>query len=52
MKHRTFKVWLAVLLVTFVAGCMEPKDRRPGTRLSGDVVSEAITDWSFSNEFE
>lgn len=52
MKHRILQLWLAVLLVTFAAGCMEPKDRRPGTRLSGDVVSEAITDWSFSNEFQ
>ena len=52
MKHRTLQLWLAVLLVVFAASCMEPKDRRPGMRLSGEVVSEAVTDWSFSNEFQ
>ena len=52
MKCRTFQVGLAALLVVFATGCMDPKDRRPGLRLSGAVVSEAINDWSFSDEYQ
>jgi len=52
MKDRTLQVGLATLLVVFVTGCVDPKDRRPGLRLSGEVVREAIDDWSFSDEFE
>ena len=36
---------LAVLLL---AGCIDPSDRRPGTWLRGELVQEAIDDWSFS----
>lgn len=43
----------ALLIVTTVigllAGC-EPKDRRPGTWLSGAVETAPITDWSFVND--
>ena len=52
MKSRTFQVGLAALLVAFATGCMDPKDRRPGLRLRGEVVSEAIDDWSFSDEHQ
>jgi len=43
---------LAVLLVVFASGCMDPKDRRPGLGLRGDVVEKAIDDWSFSDAFQ
>jgi hypothetical protein len=52
MKHRIFQVVLAALLVVFASGCVDPKDRRPGLRLSGEVVNEPISDWSFANEFQ
>lgn len=35
-----------------VAGCVDPKDRRPGLRLSGDVVTAPVTNWSFSDAFK
>lgn len=43
---------LAVLLVVFASGCMDPKDRRPGLGLRGEVVEDAIDDWSFSDAFQ
>jgi hypothetical protein len=52
MKVRTFQVGLAALLVAYAAGCMDPKDRRPGLGLSGEVVNEPISDWSFANGFQ
>ncbi len=52
MKVRTFQVGLAALLVAYASGCMDPKDRRPGLGLSGDVVNEPINDWSFSDEYQ
>jgi hypothetical protein len=52
MKVRTFQVGLAALLVAFASSCMDPKDRRPGLRLSGEVVNEPINDWSFAEEFQ
>jgi hypothetical protein len=44
---KTFALFL-VALVALVA--CEPKDRRPGLWLSGEVVAEPITDWSFTND--
>lgn len=35
-----------IVAVVLSAGC-EPKDRRPGTWLSGETVSELPSDWSF-----
>jgi len=52
MKRRIFQVALAALLVVFASGCVDPKDRRPGLRLSGEVVNEPISDWSFANEIQ
>lgn len=52
VNNRTFNVWLVALVVVFTTGCMEPKDRRPGLHIGGEVVSEAVDDWSFSDEFE
>lgn len=31
------------------AGCIDPDDRRPGTRLTGAVVEAPVEDWSFSD---
>lgn len=39
---------LGALLVLVAAGC-EPKDRRPGTWLSGSEAQGPISDWSFVN---
>jgi hypothetical protein len=37
---------LALLTLT---ACLDPSDRRPGTWLSGEVVAELPSDWSFSD---
>lgn len=58
IKRLTFKA-LLLILVSFgvflsflrIVG-YEPKDTSPGLWLSGDIVSEPITDWSFTNEIE
>ncbi len=34
-----------------ISGC-EPKEQRPGLWLSGEVVEEEITDWSFTDDHE
>ncbi len=49
MQHAR-RLWLAVaaLSVAFLVGCA-PRDRRPGFWLSGEVVREPITDWSFTD---
>ena len=52
MSYRTLQLAIAFLLVALATGCLDPKDRRPGLRLSGEVVTEAIDDWSFSDEFQ
>jgi hypothetical protein len=51
MKLSSPLAWLAALLLVFASGCLDPKDRRPGLRLDGDVVEETISDWSFSDAF-
>ena len=40
---------ISVCSALLLAGC-EPKDRRPGTWLSGEPVREPVTDWSFVND--
>jgi hypothetical protein len=52
MRDRILQVGFATLLVVFASGCLDPKDRRPGLRLSGEVVAGAIDDWSFSDEYQ
>ena len=37
---------LGAAVILLLAGC-EPKDRRPGLWLSGELVEETPTDWSF-----
>jgi len=41
---------LLVLLVLRVTG-LDPKERRPGLRLRGDVVTTPVADWSFSDKY-
>ena len=41
---------VTLILSTLLLMACEPKDRRPGTWLSGDLVEERIDDWSFTNE--
>jgi len=41
-----------VLLSTLLLTACEPKDRTPGSWLSGQLVEAQITDWSFSEEFQ
>jgi hypothetical protein len=47
MTHRHVRLTLVALVL--VALACEPKDRRPGTWLSGEVVREPVADWSFAN---
>lgn len=44
-----YQVTIAILLMMFLTAC-EPSDRTPGLWLSGDVVTDEISDWSFSNQ--
>ncbi len=39
----------AAFVVFTLSACLDPSDRRPGTWLSGEVVSELPTDWSFTD---
>jgi hypothetical protein len=48
MVERRLAVTL-LLACLLASGCVDPKDRRPGLRLSGDVVSEPVEDWSFTD---
>jgi hypothetical protein len=47
--QRTAILIVNVIFLAVVTGCIEPKDFRPGLRLSGDVVTEPVDDWSFSD---
>ncbi len=38
----------AGLLLAAAAGCVDPDDRRPGFRLSGEIVNAPVNDWSFT----
>src|ERR1035441_451779 len=40
-----------VLLVLSVTG-LDPKDRRPGLWLKGDLVTTPVTDWSFTDKIQ
>ncbi len=44
--------WIALVLAMALlsTGCVDPKERRPGLRLSGDVVTEAVQNWAFTND--
>ena len=44
-------VCLAVLIVILRITGLEPKDRRPGLWLKGDLVTMPVTDWSFVRQY-
>lgn len=46
---RTAPGALPLLLVAALCVACEPVDRRPGLWLSGDVVAEPVSDWSFTD---
>jgi hypothetical protein len=52
VKVHKFQTGFAVLLLLIGTACVDPKDRRPGLRLSGEVVAETIDDWSFSDQYQ
>ena len=43
---------IALALAANFIGCIDPKDRRPGFRLRGEIVEELPVDWSFSNAYK
>ena len=40
---------LAITVAACLAGCIDPKDQRPGLELHGEVVQQIPSDWSFTN---
>ncbi len=46
---RTLLLGISLSTLLMLSGC-EPKDRRPGSWLSGDAVTTPVSDWSFVNE--
>ena len=42
---------LIVMLVSLRTFGYAPKDQRPGLWLSGEVVTEPVSDWSFTDDF-
>jgi hypothetical protein len=52
LNVRTLQRGFALMLVVIATGCVDPKDRRPGLLLRGEVVESAIDDWSFSDAFQ
>lgn len=52
MKNRKIQLVMVCMFVLLATSCFSPKDRRPGLRLSGDIVAEPVADWSFSNATE
>src|SRR2546427_4648725 len=42
---------VAVALVTLRIVGLDPKDRRPGLWLTGDLVTKPVTDWSFTDKY-
>jgi len=45
---RILRLAAVLTVASALAGCFDPSDRRPGTRLSGDVVAPP-SDWSFTD---
>jgi len=48
---RTILLGIGIALVVVIAGCINPQDRTPGTRLFGEVTA-APSDWSFTNDYK
>jgi len=42
---------VAVALVTLRIVGLDPKDRRPGLWLTGELVTKPVTDWSFTDKY-
>src|SRR5437016_849775 len=42
---------VAVALVTLRVVGLDPKDRRPGLWLTGELVTKPVTDWSFTDKY-
>jgi hypothetical protein len=42
---------LAVVLLVLRVKGLEPRDRRPGLWLRGDLVTSPVADWSFTDKF-
>jgi len=42
---------VAVALVTLRIVGLDPKDRRPGLWLAGELVTKPVTDWSFTDKY-
>ncbi len=47
-RSRAHRLLLLSTLV-WASACVEPADRRPGTWLSGEIATEAVGDWSFTD---
>jgi len=51
MTHRRPQLRLFLLFVSvFLLAACEPKERRPGLWLSGELAAEPVTDWSFADD--
>ncbi|MFT7686595.1 MAG: hypothetical protein ACI9FB_001941 [Candidatus Azotimanducaceae bacterium] len=45
-----YKIVTFALMIFVISAC-EPADRTPGMWLSGDLVNDAVSDWTFSNDY-
>lgn len=50
MNRRSIQLGLVAVLALTATACLDPKDRRPGLALRGEVANDAVGDWSFSDE--
>jgi hypothetical protein len=46
---RMTRLGIGIAMAAAIAGCIDPQDRRPGTRLTGEVTASR-SDWSFTND--
>jgi hypothetical protein len=44
--------FLFVVLISLRTLGYEPQDTNPGLWISGNIVSESVVDWSFTNEID
>jgi hypothetical protein len=49
MKQLAIAGAAGLFLCMSMSACIDPSDRRPGLRLSGEVVAGPVQDWSFSH---
>jgi hypothetical protein len=43
------KLFVLSLVAVAALACLDPEDQRPGLRLSGEVVTDPVEDWSFTD---